>query len=195
MAISCGVEANKAFAKLFKCLTFNIISIYVWESCSPPRVLCGLTWMILLKVSGLLPNLEVYGERLTLVDLASLSIVLMPVFIEMATISKWCLVHLWGAKYQPIDTCVMMALLFLAPVYAEFAMWIWSVTSPLLYVFLPPFIFLSHLRMSTCPHAHILIKCIHIRLCICVFFYFFFLGPIHVSCKYDLVLRFLFSGP
>ncbi|GAY45372.1 hypothetical protein CUMW_089000 [Citrus unshiu] len=44
--------------------------------------------MILLKVSGLLPNLEVYGERLTLVDLASLSIVLMPVFIEMATISK-----------------------------------------------------------------------------------------------------------
>lgn len=108
----------------------------MWESCTPPRVLCGLTWMILLKVSGLLPNLEVYGERLTLVDLASLSIMLLRVFMEMARISKWCLVHLWGAKYQPIDTCVMMALLFLAPVYAEFAMWIWSVTSPLLYVYL-----------------------------------------------------------
>lgn len=80
--------------------------------------------MILLKVYGLLPNLEVYGERVTLVDLASLSIMLLRVFVEMATISKWCLVHLWGAKYQPIDTCVMMALLFLAPVYAEFAMWI-----------------------------------------------------------------------
>lgn len=49
--------------------------------------------MILLKVSGLLPNLEVYGERVTLVDLASLSVVLLRVFMEMATITKWCLVH------------------------------------------------------------------------------------------------------
>lgn len=109
---------------------------YICEKVAPLHLSCGLTWMILLKVSGLLPNLEVYGERLTLVDLASVSIVLLRVFMEMARISKWCLVHLWGAKYQPIDTCVMMALLFLAPVYAEFAMWIWSVTSPLLYVYL-----------------------------------------------------------
>ena len=69
----------------------------------PSTCLCGLTWMILLKVSWLLPNLEVYGER---VDLASLSIVLVRVFIEMATISKVVfLVHLWGANYQPFDNC------------------------------------------------------------------------------------------
>lgn len=35
--------------------------------------------------------------------------------MEMATISKWCLVHLWGAKYLPFDACVMMALLFVDP--------------------------------------------------------------------------------
>ncbi|WRX12040.1 RNA recognition motif domain - like 10 [Theobroma cacao] len=47
------------------------------------------------EVSWLLPNPEVYGERVTLVDLASLSIVLLRVFIEMATISKVVfLVHL-----------------------------------------------------------------------------------------------------
>lgn len=36
--------------------------------------------------------------------------------MEMATISKWYLVHLWGAKYQPFGTYVMMALLFMAPI-------------------------------------------------------------------------------
>ena len=71
----------------------------------PSTCLYGLTWIILLKVSWLLPNLEVCRERVSLVDLASLSIMLLRVLMEMATISKWCLVHLWGAKYHhPFDT-------------------------------------------------------------------------------------------
>ena len=37
-----------------------------------------------------------------LVDLASLSILLLRVFMEMATISKWCLVHLWGAEVSTL---------------------------------------------------------------------------------------------
>lgn len=64
--------------------------------------LCGLTWVILLKVSWLMPNLEVYGERVPLVDLASLSIMLLPVFMEMPRISEWCLVHLWGRGVNPL---------------------------------------------------------------------------------------------
>lgn len=129
----------------------------------PSTCLCGLTWMILLKVSWLLPNLEVYGERVTLMDLASLSIVLLRVFIEMATISKVVfLVHLWGANYQPFDNCVLMALLFLAPVYAEYVMWIWSATMHLLYVFLYSF----NLKLNNFSFLSV---------------YFF-----NVCCKYDL---------
>ena len=61
--------------------------------------------MILLKVSGLFPNREVHDERLPMVELvdilapvyrgtmAILCIMLLRVFMGMATISKWCLVH------------------------------------------------------------------------------------------------------
>ena len=135
------VGENRVFAKpLLQCLTSGL-PYKIWvRMLQPSTCLCGLTWMILLKVSWLLPNLEVYGERVTLVDLASLSIVSLRVFIEMATISKVVfLVHLWGANYQPFDNCVMMALLFLAPVYAEYVMWIWSATMHSLYVFLYSF--------------------------------------------------------
>ena len=104
----------------------------------------------------------------TLVDLASLSIMLLRVFMEMATISKWCLVHLWGAKCTPFDTCVLMALLFLAPVYAEYAMWIWSATSPLLYVLY----FFVALSLSLSRNLVYFIST-------CIILYMF--------CKYDLL--------
>lgn len=55
--------------------------------------------------------------------MANLCKMLLRVFMGMATISNWCLVHTGGAKYQPFGTYVMMALLFLEPVYAEYAMW------------------------------------------------------------------------
>lgn len=109
--------------------------------------LCGLTWVILLKVSWLMPNLEVYGERVPLVDLASLSIMLLPVFMEMPRISEWCLVHLWGARCQPFDTCIKWwPYLFLEPICAEYAMWIWSETMHLLYVF--PSLYFFHFYWS-----------------------------------------------
>lgn len=65
--------------------------------------------MILLKVSGVWPNLEVFGGRvvaLALVELveiladcieenlAILSVMFCCVFMQMATISNWCLVRL-----------------------------------------------------------------------------------------------------
>lgn len=63
--------------------------------------------MILLKVSGVWPKLEVFGGRVvTLVELveiladyigetlAILSVMLLRVFMQMATISNWCLVRL-----------------------------------------------------------------------------------------------------
>ncbi|KAE8689588.1 Serine/arginine-rich splicing factor RS2Z32 [Hibiscus syriacus] len=49
----------------------------------PSTCRSGLTGMILLKVPWLLPNLEVYGERVTLVDLAILSIVLLVRDVDM----------------------------------------------------------------------------------------------------------------
>ncbi|KHG18036.1 Serine/arginine-rich splicing factor 4 [Gossypium arboreum] len=68
--------------------------LYERECCDPPRV-CVVNLNDLVEGCWLLPNLEVYGERVTLVDLACLSIVLLRVFSEMATISKVVfLVHL-----------------------------------------------------------------------------------------------------
>lgn len=48
------------------CLTFNMHFNICVRTLHPPRVLCGLTRMIFLKVSWLLPNLEVCGERVNL---------------------------------------------------------------------------------------------------------------------------------
>lgn len=50
------------------CLTFNCSIVkYLRENVVALHVsLCGLTQMIFLKVSWLLPNLEVYGERVNL---------------------------------------------------------------------------------------------------------------------------------
>lgn len=62
-----------------------------------------LTWMILLKVSGPLPNLEVHGERRAAFAEECIgdshfgdSLILLLCFYRNG--KKWCLVRLWGAK-------------------------------------------------------------------------------------------------
>lgn len=67
-----------------------------------PRVLVFLTRIMFMKVSMFLPNPEVCGGRLPLMNwfpflrsVAILSIMLLRIFLmEMAQSKKWCLVHL-----------------------------------------------------------------------------------------------------
>lgn len=96
---------------------------------------CGLTWMILLKVSWLLPNLEFCGERGPIGGFGesfynvnacfngngnNLKVVFCSSVRGEVSSSLWYMFH--------------DGLTFLDPVYAEYVMWIWSVTLPLLYV-------------------------------------------------------------
>lgn len=110
--------------------------IYV-TAIDPPCVY-GLTSMILLKVARLLPNPGGLWWEVTLVDLASLFIMFVRIVYGIGNILKVVFSSEWR-KCQPFDSCIMMALLFLTPIYAECAMWIWSETMPSLYVVSYPF--------------------------------------------------------
>lgn len=76
----------------YLCLKVYISSMFV-KTLHPSMCPFGLTSMILLKVPWLLPNLEVL-VRGPIGGFGESFYNLLRFFMEMATISKWCLVHL-----------------------------------------------------------------------------------------------------
>lgn len=84
---------NETFAKPFSVLGKSVNFYYHCENVSPIHVSVWFNFNDL--VEGFLAFAKPGGlGEVQLVDLASLSIILLRFFIEMATISKWCLVHL-----------------------------------------------------------------------------------------------------
>lgn len=87
------LRGNEAFAKPFFMLVRSVNFYYHSENVSPIHVSIWFNFNDL--VEGFLAFAKPGGlGEVQLVDLASLSIILLRFFIEMATISKWCLVHL-----------------------------------------------------------------------------------------------------
>lgn len=55
-----------------------------------------------------------------------------------------------GRSIKPFRSNVLMALLFLAPICAEYVMWTWSVIMHLWYAFLPLYSYFSNFLMFIC---------------------------------------------
>lgn len=125
-------EGQKAVCQALFVLDNKVtfINIFV-RKLHPSTCLCGLTWMILLKVSWLLPNLEACGERVPIGGFGKSFYNVIACFngngnklkvvfsssVRGEVSSLWCLCHDGLTVY--------------GPVYAEYVMWIWSATLPL----------------------------------------------------------------
>lgn len=89
------------------CLDLCPLFFLLSEKVAPIPKCHVLTWMILLKVSGLLPNLEVYGERELVAimgDFGDSFCNVIACFYRNGNNAKWCLVQLLrgGVSYPSV---------------------------------------------------------------------------------------------